>query len=47
MERLAKVKYTKIFGVVVSDEESQGLKTLTPGANVMKLFKAISYDFLQ
>jgi hypothetical protein len=44
MERVSKGKPSSLLGLVISDEEKSFI-TLTPVANVIKLFTAVSYDF--
>ncbi len=45
-KRLAKDKQSSLFILSISDKEKGGVKhCLTPGANVMKTFTSVSYDF--
>ncbi len=42
---LTMAEHSSLFFVCVNDEEKNGYAIMTPGANVIMLFTAVSYDF--
>ena len=42
-KEIARYKHSNLFGLVISNREKRFI-TLTPGANVIKLFTSVSYE---